>query len=64
MVLVTFWLDSVKQPLVHRRETRSHFFGRQPEQINDHDMARRGGQVAAVAVEADVAFQAWRAAQA
>ena len=64
VVLVPLRLDPLVNPLVHRRETRSDLLGGQPEQVDDHHVSRRGRQVAAVAVEADVMFEAGDASQA
>ena len=43
--------------LINFRKTVANLVRVQPEQVDDHDAARRAGQIAAVAIMPDMAFQ-------
>ena len=61
---VSLGFDALGQPLVHRRKAAAHRVGVQAKQVNHHHTTRGAGQVAAIAIGADVLFKARLCSQA
>ena len=62
LVRFTFGLHALMHPLIDLGEAAAHFGFRETEQVDDHHVARTRRQILAVAVFADVAFDAGHAA--
>ena len=59
LVLVTLRFDPFQHPLVQSRVAAANFFGGKSEQVDDHHAARFVGQVATIAVGADMLCHAF-----
>ena len=64
VVGVTFRFHGLQEVLIDLRETGADVIGGQAEEVDDHHVAGAGGEVAAVAVGADVAVEARAGAEA
>ena len=58
-VLIAFRLHSLDNPLVYRGEVLTHLALRETEEVDHHDASWPGGQIPAVAIEANVFLCPW-----